>query len=176
MKFTKFICLALYYGFLRHLPATDNLLPCRSIIRRMRSSVGGVLFDYAGKNINIEKGANFGKGSGIIIGSYSSIGVNCHVRGPLEIGEDVMMGPNCRIMTTNHRSDRTDIHMIEQGDTTPQKVTICDDVWIGVNVVILPGVTIGEGCVIGAGAVVTKDVPPYSVVGGVPAKVIKSRK
>nr|WP_143033346.1 DapH/DapD/GlmU-related protein [Prevotellamassilia timonensis] len=59
--------------------------------------------------------------------------------------------------------------------TPPGKVIIEDDCWIGFNVIILPGVTIGKGSIIGAGAVVTKSIPPYSVAGGVPAKVIKSR-
>ena len=176
MSISKAICLMLYYSILQHLPATDNLLPCRSIIRRMRSSVGGAIFDRVGKNINIEKGADFGTGKGISIGLNSNLGINCKVRGPLEIGEDVMMGPNCTIMTISHKTDDINRHRIFQGDKAPRKVTICDNVWIGVNVVILPGVTIGEGSIIGAGAVVTKDVPPFSVVGGVPAKVIKTRR
>lgn len=110
------------------------------------------------------------------MGDNSNLGINCKVRGPLVIGRDVMMGPNCVIITSNHRSSDTSVHMIEQGYEEPKQVTISDDCWIGINVVIVPGVTIGEGSIIGAGAVVTKDVPPYSIVGGVPAKVIKSRK
>ena len=62
-----------------------------------------------------------------------------------------------------------------QGSTEPQKVTIESDVWIGARVIILPGVTIGKGAILAAGAVVTKDVPDYAVVGGVPAKVLKYR-
>ncbi|MEE1104690.1 MAG: DapH/DapD/GlmU-related protein, partial [Ruminococcus sp.] len=71
---------------------------------------------------------------------------------------------------------RTDIPMMEQGKLEPKPVTIGDDCWIGRRVMILPGVHIAEGCVIGAGAVVTKNIPPYSVAAGVPARVIKSRK
>ena len=123
-----------------------------------------------------ESGANFGTGKGICLGDNSSLGINCKVRGPLVIGKDVMMGPNCIIITSNHCSSDTSVHMFEQGYDEPKQVTINDDCWIGTNVVILPGVTIGQGSIIGAGAVVTKDVPPYSIVGGVPAKVIKSRK
>ena len=81
-----------------------------------------------------------------------------------------------RIITVNHNTERIDIPMREQGSLPPQKVTICDDVWIGARVIILPGVTIGKGSIIAAGAVVTKNVPEYAVVGGVPAKVIKYRK
>lgn len=86
------------------------------------------------------------------------------------------MGPDVRIITINHKTERTDIPMKGQGVLSPQKVTICDDVWIGARVIILPGVTIGKGSIIGAGAVVTKDVPEYAVMGGVPARVIKFRK
>ena len=86
-----------------------------------------------------------------------------------------MMGPEVVIYTSGHKFDRTDIPMMEQGNTDAEPVTIGDDVWIGRRVMIMPGVTIGNGCVIGAGAVVTKDIPPYSVAGGVPAKVLKSR-
>jgi len=79
------------------------------------------------------------------------------------------------IYTSNHRFDRTDIPMIDQGNTEPKAVVIEDDVWIAARAIILPGVRIGKGAVIAAGAVVTKDVPPYTVVGGIPARKIKSR-
>ena len=85
------------------------------------------------------------------------------------------MGPEVVFYTRGHRFDRTDITMIEQGSTESEPITVGNDVWIGRRVIIMPGVNIGDGCVIGAGAVVTKDIPAYSVVGGVPAKIIKSR-
>ena len=170
------IRLFLYYAIFRHLPATDNTLPYREPIRKLRRLVGGALLDYIGPNVNIEKGADFGTGKDISIGKNSDLGINCKVRGPLEIGEDVMMGPNCIIITSSHNHSDISKHMIYQGDTVPQKVTIEDDCWIGFNVIILPGVRIGKGSIIGAGAVVTKDIPPYSIAVGVPAKVIKSRK
>lgn len=87
-----------------------------------------------------------------------------------------MMGPQVFIYTQNHNHDRTDIPMIAQGYEEEKPVVIGDDVWIGSRVTILPGVHIGEGAIIGASSVVTKDVPAYSIVGGNPAKVIKSRK
>ena len=129
-----------------------------------------------GININIEKKANFGTGSGIEIGNNSGLGINCKVRGPLQIGNNVMMGPDVIIFTSNHETSRTDIPMRGQGSTLPQKVTIEDDVWIGARVIILPGVTIGKGAILAAGAVVSKDVPDYAIVGGVPAKVLKYRR
>lgn len=87
-----------------------------------------------------------------------------------------MMGSDVVIFTMNHRADRTDIHMGAQGMTEKRKVTIGNDGWIGQRVMIMPGVTIGDGCIIAAGAVVTKGIPPYSIAGGVPARVLKSRK
>ncbi len=165
----------LYYGFARHLPATDHSLAIFAPIRRFRSAVGGGMFDRCGKDINIEKGADFGTGNGITLGDGSGLGINCLVRGPLEIGKDVMMGPDVIIYTSNHETSRWDIPMRGQGATPSEKVTIGDDVWIGARVIILPGVTIGRGVILAAGAVVTKDIPDYAVAGGVPAKVIKFR-
>ncbi len=126
-----------------------------------------------GKNVNIEKGAYFTPE--MVIGDNSGVGVNCEVCGPVSIGKNVMMGPEVVIYTSGHRYDRTDIPMMKQGGTEPEPVTIGNDVWIGRRAMIMPGVTIGDGCVIGAGAVVTKDIPPYCVAGGVPAKIIKKR-
>lgn len=172
----RYFWLFLYILFLKHLPATDNGYPVSMIIKKMRSSVGKHLFDRCGTNINIEKGADFGSGKGISIGDNSGLGINCKVRGPLEIGANVMMGPDVVIMTNSHNFDRTDIPMNLQGSAPPKKVTIGNDVWIGTKVIILPGVTIGNGAILGAGAVVTKDVPDMAIVGGVPAKLIRSRK
>lgn len=92
------------------------------------------------------------------------------------IGKDVMIGPELMCYTTNHETTRTDIPMIDQGFSKTRPITIGDDVWIGSRVIILGGVNVGNGAVIGAGSVVTHDVPPYSVVGGNPARIIKSRK
>ena len=126
-----------------------------------------------GKNVNIEKNAYFTPG--LTLGDNSGVGINCEVYGPVIIGNDVMMGPEVVIYTSGHKYDRTDVPMMEQGSTEPEPVVIGNDVWIGRRAMIMPGVRIGDGCVIGAGAVVTKDIPSYSVVGGVPAKVLKKR-
>ena len=87
-----------------------------------------------------------------------------------------MMGSNVTVITHNHAFDRTDIPMMEQGFEEERPVVIGNDVWIGDRVIILPGVHVGDGSILAAGAVVTKDVPPYSIVGGVPAKLIRMRK
>jgi len=169
----KIIYLILYYGFLQHLPETNNRY--FYIFRIIRSFISSNIFDQSGKNINIEKGANFGTGKGIKIGDYSGVGVRSYIRGPLEIGNYVMMGPDVIILTSSHKFESLETPMCFQGGHNPKKVTIGDDVWIGTRVIILPGVTIGNGAIIGAGAIVTKDVPAYAIVGGNPAKIIKYR-
>lgn len=169
----KAIGLMLYYSIGKRLP--ESYAPINLGAKRFRSFLGRLIFDEAGKEVNIEKGVYFGSGQGIKIGDYSGIGINARVQGPLTIGKHVMMGPDVIIYTRQHETARTDIPMMEQGDSIERPVVIKDDVWIGARAVILPGVTVGEGSIIGACALVTKDVEPYSVVGGIPAKVLKTR-
>ena len=173
MKITRFLRLILYYGFARHLPATDARF--FKFVRPIRRFVTRGLFEYTGKNINIEKGAYFGDGSQIKIGENSGIGINCRVSGNVTIGNNVMMGPDVVILTKRHEFKQIDIPMIEQGHAPEMPVTIGDDVWIGTRSIVLPGVSIGTGAIIGAGAVVTKDVPQYAISCGNPAQVIKYR-
>ena len=128
---------------------------------------------HLGKNINIERNAYFTPE--LEVNDNSGIGINAEIYGPVSIGRDVLMGPDVVIYTSGHKFDRVDIPIGKQGPSSVEPVSIGNDCWIGRRVMIMPGVHIGDGCVIGAGAVVTKDVPSYSVVGGVPAKVIKRR-
>ena len=164
MKLTKILRLAAYYCFARHLPASDSRFG--KWARPVRRWLTRGLFQYAGRKINIEKGAYFGDGSQIEIGDYSGIGVDCQVCGPVKIGDFVLMGPDVIILTVHHKYDRLDIPMLEQGHQPPEQVTIADDVWIGTRAIILPGVSVGKGAIIGAAAVVTKNVPDYAVVCG----------
>ena len=108
----------------------------------------------------------------VIIGDYTRVGLHNTIIGPVTIGSHVNLAQGITVTALNHNFSETDKRIDEQGvSTTP--VTIDDDVWIGANAVILPGVSIGTHSVVAAGAVVTKDVPPHSLVVGVPAKVIK---
>lgn len=111
----------------------------------------------------------------IQIGNYSELGTNCVIQSNTFIGNNVIMGPDIKIYTKNHKFDSLEIPIQLQGHTN-EKTVIGDDVWLGANVVILPGVTIGNHVVVAAGAIVTKDVPDYAIVGGVPAKVLRYRK
>lgn len=132
-----------------------------------------ILGDRCGKWVNIEKGVYFG--DGLTIGNGSGIGANSNIPSDVIIGENVMMGQECLMFTSNHRMDRLDIPMGAQGSTETKPIVVGNDVWIGARVTILPGVHIGNGCVIGAGSVVTKDIPDYEIWGGNPARFLKSR-
>lgn len=144
-----------------------------SIAKKIRYFWGKKIVDSCGKDVNFERNALFGPD--LRIGDHSGIGIDCEIYGPVTIGSDVMMGPEVVIYTSGHEYSRTDIPIRKQGGTDVKPVVIGNDVWIGRRTIIMPGVTIGNGCVIGAAAVVTKDVSDYSVVGGVPAKIIKVR-
>lgn len=109
----------------------------------------------------------------VIIGDHTRIGLHNTIIGPVKIGSHVNLAQGITVTALNHNFDDTEKRIDEQGVST-KPVTIEDDVWVGANAVILPGVTISNHCVVAAGAVVTKDVPPHSLVAGVPAKVIKN--
>jgi acetyltransferase-like isoleucine patch superfamily enzyme len=112
--------------------------------------------------------------SGIKIGKDSLIGEYCVIRGQggVTIGDRVYTSPFTQIIAVNHVFDDPKRPFVEQG-ITAKGIVIKDDVWLGAGAVIMDGVTIGEGAVVAAGAVVTKDVLPHTVVGGVPARIIK---
>ena len=108
----------------------------------------------------------------VIIGNHTRIGLHNTIIGPVKIGNNVNLAQGITVTALNHNFSDSNKRIDEQGVST-NPVTIEDDVWIGANAVVLPGVKIGNHCVVAAGAVVTKDVPPHSLVAGVPAKVIK---
>ncbi len=132
-----------------------------------------------GNEIYIVDGAVLRADEGqIVIGNKFSLNGNARIvadcGGKIIIGNSVMVGPNTIIRASNHKFEDSSIDIRLQGQTGGE-IIIGDDVWIAANVVILPGVKIGSHSVIAAGAVVTKNVPDYSVAGGVPAKLIRKR-
>lgn len=112
--------------------------------------------------------ADFGRN--IHIGKNVFINSCCHFQdqGGIYIGNDVLIGHNVVLATINH-----DLDPKQERKNHYSPIRICSNVWIGSNATILPGVTVGEWAVVAAGAVVTKDVEPYTVVGGIPARVIR---
>jgi acetyltransferase-like isoleucine patch superfamily enzyme len=130
-----------------------------------------------GRNTSILENVliNANRGS-VVIGDDSWIGPSCLIygNGNVSIGDGVLIAGHSSINTVSHGMERCDVPMFQQGiEVAP--VVIEDDVWIGLNVVVLQGVTIGRGAIVGAGAVVTKDVPEWSIAHGVPAKVVDHR-
>ena len=111
----------------------------------------------------------------VIIGDHTRIGLHNTIIGPVTIGSHVNLAQGITVTALNHNFNEVDKRIDEQGVST-KPVVIEDDIWIGANAAIMPGVTVGRHSVVAAGAVVTRDVPPYSVVAGVPAKIIKQLK
>ena len=109
------------------------------------------------------------------MGDYVGIGRNCYIaiKDHLEIGSYTRIGPNVTILDQDHTYEKSDLIMNQHADI--QKVKIGKDVWIGANAIVLKGITIGNGAILGAGSVVTKDIPPYEIWAGVPVKFIKER-
>ena len=135
-----------------------------------------------GKDVHFEYGCR-GNWNNISIGNDVHFGQNnlfmCS-NAPILIGSHVMFGPNVTMISGDHRTDvvgkyMSEIRVEDKLQEDDQPICLRGDNWIGANVVILKGVTIGEGAIVAAGAIVTTNVPEYSIVAGVPAKVIKKR-
>lgn len=169
MPLIKLFLLMLYYLFV-------NKIPHKFGGKQIRALVVSGIADYIGSNVTIQSNVYFGFGAKLRVGDNSVVGQNARLAlaDNITIGRDVLIGPEVIILTGIHIYSNPDIPIADQGSSS-KPVTIGDDVWIGARVTILPGVVIGDGAVIGAGAVVTKNVEPYTVVVGNPAKVIKRR-
>lgn len=118
---------------------------------------------------------NSREGSILTIGDRTRIGTDAVIAcgSSVIIGESVLIAARCYIADYSHAFDRPDVPVMQQGASVPKPVMIGSGSWLGINVSILPGVTLGRNCVVAAGSVVTKSFPDYSVVGGVPAKLLK---
>jgi len=142
----------------------------------LRSFVCGSIFRKLGKNAAVKRNVSFGWGDKISLGINSYIGEDSYlnIHDDIIIGANVMIGPQVMILTGNHSFSDIRQPMCEQ-PSIGLPVIIKDNVWIGARSIILPGVMIGQGAVIGAGSVVTKDVGELSVVAGNPARFIRNR-
>lgn len=153
-----------------------NRLIYKIIIMPIKKS----MFAKCGKKVYLGKNSEI-TFKNVYVGNNVSIGMNALFMSTLAniiIGDYVMFGPGVTIVTGDHRTDVIGEYMINVHDKLPENdkdVIIQNDVWIGSNVTILKGVTIGQGSIVASGSIVTKDVEPYSIVGGLPAKKIKMR-
>ena len=147
---------------------------------RLLSSIRNALYSRAlggcDANLQVEAGVIFEFPKRVFIGSrvFINRGTIITARAPVSIGNDVLIGPYVVINSGNHVTKRIDVPINQQGHIAAP-ICIGSDVWIGAHVCVLQGVTIGDGAVIGAGAVVTNDIPPFSVAMGVPARIVRTR-
>ncbi|KPU45357.1 maltose O-acetyltransferase [Oxobacter pfennigii] len=163
----------IFMAAVNNIPTTNS---SRGFVNKIKYHILKGIFKSMGKNVNIRPGIKFAKGYNISIGDNSGIGDSSFLQdiGEIIIGNDVLMAPEIMIFTSNHEMKRNEL--IRNQGIKVKNVRIGDDVWIGTRAIILPGVNIKNGAVIAAGAVVTKDVEEYSIVGGVPARKIGMRE
>jgi maltose O-acetyltransferase len=168
----KPVILALYYSLAYFLP--DSTFPMGNAFRRTREVLCRELFASTGAWINVESRIFIADGRDISIGSRSGLGTGCRVYGAI-IGDNVMIAPDVLFLKQNHNFADVERPIGDQGDSDIGLPIVEDEAWIGERAIILPGRRVGKGAVVGAGAVVTRDVPPFGVVGGNPARILGRR-
>lgn len=169
----KYIFEVLRYGF--------RLTAIKTLIMKYAWYIHDHIAPLAQLNIagnpRIHPTASLRCGKKIFVGKNSHINQYCCIwasqNSRIILGDNLLMGPGVKIFSSNHKTVKNQI--MNQQEWLEKDVEIGDDVWLGANVVVVAGVKIGDGSIIAAGAVVTKDIPPYSIAGGVPARVIKKR-
>lgn len=159
-----------------------GLVLAKRVWRRLRMMVYRPLFGSHGRNFRFDPDGDYSYAT-IHVGHDVHLGMRPTLNAThstIRIGNKVIFGPEVTIRGGNHRTDLVGRFVFEVTDAEKRPeddlgVVIEDDVWVGTRAVIVHGVTIGRGAVVGAGAVVTRSVPPYAIVGGVPAKLIRFR-
>ena len=127
-----------------------------------------------GKGVVIGAGTHIRPGS-VSIGDYTFIGGHCWLEGKITIGRFVLFASDVSIVGGDHRFDVVGVPMIRTGRDEMKPVVVEDDVWVGRGAIVMHGLTIGEGAIVAAGALVTRNVEPYTIVGGSPAQVLRQR-
>jgi maltose O-acetyltransferase len=157
-------------AFFRHTP--ESYMPYSLFFPKIRAFLVSQFLQDCGKNIIVSSNAEISPH--IKLGEGSGLGTRCIIQSNVTIGKNVMMGPDVKIYSKNHNFDTCKIPMQAQGASQYETI-IGDDVWIAANVIILPNRKIGNHSILAAGAVITKDVPDYAIVGGNPGKILKYR-
>jgi len=160
----------IYNIFGKYLPRT--YMPYSIGSKQLRAFLVRNCINSCGINLRIE--TNVLLSPFINIGDNVEINENVRIRQNVRIGNDVLIAPGVQLISINHEYSDTSIPMKNQGEIKG-KIEIEDDVWLGTNVIVLPNIKIGKGSIVGAGSIVTKDVPKYAVVAGNPAKLVRHR-
>lgn len=173
-KIEHFLFLFLYYGFAYWLP--NSYLPVIGpLFNWVRVRCVHHIFAECGRIRTINRKVYFHKGTGIRMGDDSGIGANTDLPEDTIIGKNVIISRDVFILNRNHRYDRPDLPINDQGYLDSKQTVIEDNVWIGLRCVLTPGRHIKYGSIIAMGSVLTKDFPENSIVGGNPAKFIRNR-
>ena len=170
IKLTKKIVFTFYLVFLRNTP--EDYRPYALFFPYLRRIFISFYLDSCGLKVRVKSGAEIAMKS--TVGNFSELGTRCMIQSNVSIGDNVIMGPDVKIYSRNHKFDSLELPIQNQGKSF-HKTYIGNDVWLGANVIVTAGCKIGNHVIVAAGAVVTKDVPDFAIVGGVPAKILKYR-
>ena len=166
------INLILYYSICSKLP--NSSFPLGQIYNKIRiSTINNII--KIGKGCKIQRNVYFGNGKGVEIGNHCQINDNVRLDN-IKIGNNIMIARDCIFLGKMHEHNDINMPMNIQGAKISFPTILEDDIWIGARVIVMPGIKISKGCIIGAGAVLTKDTVEYGIYGGIPAKLIKFRK
>lgn len=172
-KLTKTIALAVYYVFAQHFPTQP--MPGYQLGYALRRLLMKYILDECGCGIVVKQHCKIGSATGLKVGDRSQLGDNARIGQHVKLGCDVVMGPDVIIMANAHAFEDPSTPINKQGAQPINPVTVGDDVWLGTRAIILPGVTIGKGAIVAAGAIVTRDIPAFAIAGGNPARIIRYR-
>jgi len=170
-KFHSFLVVS-YEFFMKVIFSLPRYTTCNYLKKKFLELNGAVI----GKNVTFYPGVWIAPGRNLVVGNDVdfALGVLVTTSGGVTIGDRTLIGYRSQILSSNHRIPEKCGRIFGSGHIH-KKVKIGNDVWIGANAIVLPGVTIGEGAVVAAGSVVTKDIEPYTIVAGNPARLIKNR-
>lgn len=171
LSFRKKFFYLLYNVFGKSLPRT--YMPYSLGSKQIRSFFIKNFIVKCGENIKIENGVLLSPS--IEIGDNTEINEFCRIRANVKIGKNTLIAPNVNLISVNHVFKSIINPIISQGEDKGY-IVIGNDVWIGTNTIVLPNVIIGDHVIVGAGSIVTKNIPDYAIVVGNPAKIIKFRK